>query len=77
MDETRSAFGCRIELSEGDRIIFGLSYGQLVWSSQCNQNIMFDLYNFRNVQSLNVLNIGVSCAFMLVLFLCNKGTWQN
>ena len=52
------------------KIKFCLSYSQVVWAHS-NHNVMIKL------QSLcNVLNIGVSCAFMFVLFSCIRGTWH-
>ena len=38
-----------------------------------NQYNVFKLSSFGNIQSLKVLEIGISYAFMLELFLCKRG----
>ena len=43
-------------------------------TSMCGRPISYKFYC--NVQSLKFLNIGVSCAFMLVVFLCKKRNWH-
>ena len=73
MDITRNAFEYRIRESLGEErgSSFCLSYGRVVWASS-NHNIMFKLLSFCNVQSLEVLKMGVLWAFRLVLFLCKE-----
>ena len=51
---------------------FCLFYGWVV-RAHGNHNIVIKLYNFCNVQSLKILNIGVSCAFAVAILLCKRG----
>jgi hypothetical protein len=74
MDKTRSTFGYKREHGGGEIIFFGISYGWVV-GARSNHNIVFKFSSFCNVQSLKVLSIGISCAFMLVLYLCERGSF--
>ena len=73
MDKPRSTFGCK-ELRGGERIIICLSYGWVV-CVHSNHNIVIHLQSFCVLYKvLKVRNIGVSSAFMIVLFLCKRET---
>ena len=75
MDELRVSLGYSKEPGGGERIILCLSYGRVV-QAQSNHNIMFEVVHFFvimfKVQKFS--NIGVLCSFMVVVFLCERGT---
>ena len=76
MYKKRSAFGYKRELGQ-ERGSFLVS-PMVGWLELIAITIScLSCKAFCTIQSLKVLKIGISCAFMLVLFLCKRWAWQE
>ena len=78
MDKIWSAFAHKRELTRGEDHLWSLLHltGSVITITILCFLVIFKVWKFLYVQSLKALNICILCAFMLILFLCKRWTWQ-